>query len=167
MLLCNVVSHWWSQYPELFMQLDNVFNFAWVLWGTSYTPGGWFNIKMPSYQYRKPHYGDKTIFRSSYLHNGISYTGKMSSLYWTMALMIIPLTLFVSSPAGRTWKVDDRPVPSAWTLDVATAAPNMKNCWRRTARNPRLAMILNRHSNYLEFRLVALRHLTLGTVAPV
>ena len=46
--------------------------------------GPWFNIKMPSYQYRKSHCGDnKMIVRSSYLHNGISYTGKMTSLYWT------------------------------------------------------------------------------------
>ena len=45
-------------------------------------PGGWFNIKMTSYQYRKSHCGDKTILRPSYLHNGISYTGKMASLYW-------------------------------------------------------------------------------------
>ena len=45
------------------------------------TPGPRFNIKM-SYQYRKSHWGDKTVVRSSYLHNGISYTGKMSSLYW-------------------------------------------------------------------------------------
>ena len=44
--------------------------------------GPWFNIKMTSYQYRKSHCGDKTILRPSYLHNGISYTGKMSSLYW-------------------------------------------------------------------------------------
>ena len=48
-------------------------------------PGGWFNIKMPSYQYRKPHCGDKTILWLSYLHNGISYTGKMTSLYWIRA----------------------------------------------------------------------------------
>ena len=41
-----------------------------------------FNIKMSSYQYRKSHCGDKTVVRSSYLHNGISYTGKMASLYW-------------------------------------------------------------------------------------
>ena len=41
-----------------------------------------FNIKMTSYQYMKSHCGDKTVVRSSYLHNGISYTGKMSSLYW-------------------------------------------------------------------------------------
>ena len=41
-----------------------------------------FNIKMMSYQYKKSHCGDKTILRPSYLHNGISYTGKMTSLYW-------------------------------------------------------------------------------------
>ena len=44
--------------------------------------GPWFNIKMPSYHYGKSHCGDKTILRPSYLHNGISYTGKMTSLYW-------------------------------------------------------------------------------------
>ena len=45
-----------------------------------------FNIKTTSYQYRKSHCGDKTILRPSYLHNGISYTGKMTSLYWIRAL---------------------------------------------------------------------------------
>ena len=45
--------------------------------------GPWFNVKMSSYQYRKSHCEDKTAVRSSYLHNGISYGGKMSSLYWT------------------------------------------------------------------------------------
>ena len=48
--------------------------------------GPWFNIKMSSYQYRKSHCGDKTVVRSSYLHNGISYTGKMTSLYWIRVL---------------------------------------------------------------------------------
>ena len=43
---------------------------------------GWFHLKTTSYQYRKSHCGDKTILWSSYLHNGISYTGKMTSLYW-------------------------------------------------------------------------------------
>ena len=47
--------------------------------------GPWFNIKMSSYQYRKSHCGEKTVVRLSYLHNGISCTGKMSSLYWIMA----------------------------------------------------------------------------------
>ena len=45
-------------------------------------PGPRFNIKMTSYQYRKSHCRDKTILRPSNLHNGISYTGKMTSLYW-------------------------------------------------------------------------------------
>ena len=47
--------------------------------------GAWFNIKMSSYQNRKSHCGDKTMLRPSYLHNGISYTGKTSSLYWIRA----------------------------------------------------------------------------------
>ena len=46
------------------------------------SPGPRFNIKMSSYQYRKSHCRDKTVVRSSYLHNGISCTGKVSSLYW-------------------------------------------------------------------------------------
>ena len=54
-------------------------------------PGGWFNIKMPSYQYRKSHCGDKTILRPSYLHNGISNTGKISSLYWIRVQASRPL----------------------------------------------------------------------------
>ena len=47
-----------------------------------------FNIKMTSYQYRKSHCGDKTVVRPSYLHNGISYTGKIASLYWISALSL-------------------------------------------------------------------------------
>ena len=50
------------------------------------TSGPWFNIKMLSYQYRKSHCGDKTILRPSYLHNGISHTDKMTSLYSIGAL---------------------------------------------------------------------------------
>ena len=48
--------------------------------------GPWFNIEMLSYQYRKSHCGDKTVIRSSYLHNGISYTGNIISLYWIRVL---------------------------------------------------------------------------------
>ena len=40
---------------------------------------------MSSYQYRKSHYGDKTIVRPSYLHNGVSLTGKMICLYYIRA----------------------------------------------------------------------------------
>ena len=49
-----------------------------------------FNIKISSYQYRKSHCGDKTVARSSYLHNRISYTGKTTSLYWIKAQVPIP-----------------------------------------------------------------------------
>ena len=51
-------------------------------------PGPRFNIKMSSYQYRKSHCGDKTVIRSSYLHNGISYAGKTTSLYWIGSLLL-------------------------------------------------------------------------------
>ena len=56
-----------------------------ITWRHKYA-GSWFNIKMSSYQCRKSHCGDKTILRPSYLHNGISYTSKMTSFYWIRAL---------------------------------------------------------------------------------
>ena len=40
---------------------------------------------MLSYQYRKSYCGYKTILRSSYIHNGISDTAKMTSWYWNGA----------------------------------------------------------------------------------
>ena len=43
-------------------------------------------LKMTSYQCRKSHCGDKTIWWTSHLHSGISYTVKMTSLYWDGAL---------------------------------------------------------------------------------
>ena len=50
-----------------------------VVWpGTLLKCGTRFNIKM-SFQHGKCHCGDKTVIRSSYLHNGISYTGKTAS----------------------------------------------------------------------------------------
>ena len=51
----------------------------------AFLPGGWFSKKMQSHQYKKYHFRDKKILRPSYLHNGISYTGKMASLYWIRA----------------------------------------------------------------------------------
>ena len=70
-----------STYNHVFSSLNNTP----MIWN-SITSGSRFNIKMTSYQYRKCHCGDKTILRPSYLHNGISYTGKMTSLYWIRAL---------------------------------------------------------------------------------
>ena len=64
----------------------------WILYfvnGITSSWRGWFNKKMPSYQYRKSHCGDKTILWPSYLHNGISYTGKTASVYWIRALIFV------------------------------------------------------------------------------
>ena len=79
---------------------DNISQSCLVMNWQQKEPGPWFNIKMSSYQYRKFHCGDKTVVRSSYLHNGISYTGKMSSLYWIRAQGIsrpdsLTLTYFI------------------------------------------------------------------------
>ena len=52
--------------------------------------GPWCDIKLTSYQCRKFHCGDKTILRPSYLHNELSYTGKMTPLYWIGALVLKP-----------------------------------------------------------------------------
>ena len=57
---------------------------------------------MTSYQYRKSHCGDKTILWPSYLHNGISYTGKITSLYWIRAL--VPSLYFLMA---RLWLVTE------------------------------------------------------------
>ena len=65
---------------------------------STWTPGPWFSIKMSSYQYRKSHCGDKTVLRSSYLHNGICFIGKMSSLYWIGALGSLLLTCINFNP---------------------------------------------------------------------
>ena len=80
-------------YPETKTHANHIMRQAsthpiplWASYGVPIT-GPWFNIKISSYQYRKSHCGDKTVVRSFYLHNGISYTGKMWSLYWIRALV--------------------------------------------------------------------------------
>ena len=37
---------------------------------------------MPSYQYKKSYCDDKTILQQSYLHSGISYSGKTTCSNW-------------------------------------------------------------------------------------
>ena len=51
-------------------------------------PVGWFKIKVSFYQYRKFNCGGKTMLQLPNLHNVISCTGKMTSLYWIRALGI-------------------------------------------------------------------------------
>ena len=68
---------------------------------TEWRPGPWFNITMSSYQYRKSHCGDKTVVRSSYLHNGICYTGKMTSLYWIRSLFVVMKLIKITCKCSR------------------------------------------------------------------
>ena len=83
--------------------------------GDSYGPlasriqssGPGFNIKMSSCQYWRSHCGDKTVVRSSYLHNGISYTGKMTSLHWIMDQGPILLTWISIHIPGKGWVCSD------------------------------------------------------------
>ena len=49
-----------------------------------------FNFIMSTCHNRKSHCGDKMI-RSSYLHSGISYAGKMTSSYWIISLLCFVL----------------------------------------------------------------------------
>ena len=66
-----------------------------------WSSGGRINIKMSSYQYRKSHCGDKTILRPSYLHNGISYSDKTTSLYWIRALQSSPESSSTGNAQGN------------------------------------------------------------------
>ena len=116
--------------------------------------GPWFNIKMLSYQYRKSHCGDKTVVRSSYLHNGISYTGKMTSLYWIRAHVLFwhirPAPWRLKSPASplftqsfiqvqikenikapRHWPLRGNwPVTDEFPVQMASNAQNASIWWR-------------------------------------
>ena len=65
-------------------------------------PEPWFNLKMSSYQYRKSHRGEKTVVRSSYLHNWIFYTGKTTSWYWIIPLIVIPCLTTTKHDKGQT-----------------------------------------------------------------
>ena len=67
---------------------------------------------MPSYQYRKSHCEDKTVVRSSYLHNGFSYTGKMASLYLNRGPDSYPR---LDNVHGMLFHLSQRPPPNMAT----------------------------------------------------
>ena len=77
----------WQQW----LHIKDQWECYWIPWRVGWTGVGWdagprFNIKMSFYLDRKSYCGDKTVVWSSYLHNGISYTGEITSLYWIRAL---------------------------------------------------------------------------------
>ena len=53
--------------------------------------------------YRKSHCGDKMILRQSYLHNGISYTGKMTSSYWIRPLLLKSMAIESGPQCWNRW----------------------------------------------------------------
>ena len=72
---------------------------------------------MTPYQYRKSQCGDKTILRPSYPHNGISYTGKMSSLYWIRAQVSLKLAVLLHSLICLHWWMMSEAIKWAcWSL---------------------------------------------------
>ena len=78
---------------------------------------------MTSYQYRKSHCGDKTILRPSYLHNGISYTGKTTSLYW------IGPCILLSTVISHCQSLEAKSRRGLW-LRPATLHLFIDNCFR-------------------------------------
>ena len=87
-VIINTSSHRWDTLALAPVLCQHQSSYLW--------PGPWFYIKMSSYQCRKSHCGDKTVVRSSYLHNGIFFTRKMASLYW-ISLQIATLKGYVDN----------------------------------------------------------------------
>ena len=133
--------------------------------------GPWFNIKMTSYQYRKSHCGDKTILWPSYLHNGISYTGKMSSLYWIGALehhsiKCVNILIFLSGKLSWNCRLWYKQYLGVWTdkwfknYDICTYSYD-------TLTNDIFIVFISRYnqeSSRLE-KLVTLQHLLVLSVS--
>ena len=67
----------------------------------------------------KSHCGDKIAITLSYLHNGISYTGKTASLYWIRVLkLVLPAPAYVLAPDSQTCFLDY--CPACRTTFIAT-----------------------------------------------
>ena len=109
-------------------------------------PGPWFNIKISSYLYRKSHCGEKTVVRSSYLHNGISYTGKITSSYWIRAqnyhLPSPPVQISIQTvavPAKITNKKYSKNIPFKSSLFYSKVEAFLwawiSNCIHQTRKN--------------------------------
>ena len=120
----------------------NLFHFTDRLWGESTRhhwdtpikePEPWFSIKMSSYRYRKSNCGDKTILRPSYLHNGISYTGKITYLYWIRAQVCGTLMIHLCL-ALTNWP--------HWTIELSVILDTLNLMWRQNNNNTRRASIL-------------------------
>ena len=63
-------------------------------WNMEWWSTNWNHLTtdMPFYQYREYHCGEKEFLWLSYLQNCISYTGKMTSLYWIRDQVLFKFT---------------------------------------------------------------------------
>ena len=79
MPILNVMANWnlMSSLPEQQAWAHGIVSTQFL---AKWVRGPWVSIKM--LEYRNPYWGDKTVVRSSYLHNWSFYTGKMAHLYW-------------------------------------------------------------------------------------
>ena len=93
-IICSCI--WLGKEICAIAPLQSIHYFLCITWSISWLliiwwrnwPGPQFNIKLPFYQYRKSHCGDKTVEMSFYLHSESSCTGKMTSWYWIRAQYI-------------------------------------------------------------------------------
>ena len=76
--------------------------------------GAWFNIKMLSYQYRKSHYGDKTVVRS------VSWPG------WLHFPSIILEQMHIVAVNGRRYEDVLYEPPPLINLDLASLCQKVK-----------------------------------------
>ena len=107
--------------PQWCIQLHVILNHVIMASDCTLESGPWFNIRMSSHQYRKSHCGDKMVIRSSYIHNGISYAGKITSLYWFMPWLLVNVCMayygtIVSLILNSLWPGDAICQQISWSL---------------------------------------------------
>ena len=113
-----------------------------------------FNIKMSSYQYRKSHCGDKTVVRSSYLHNGISYTGKMTSWYWIRAQMMNTYIIWLESAEVKIQKImASKNSSQEAKLKSNHALENMVLAWWNLSQRSFLPLVSRNFYNQWELQI--------------
>ena len=122
----------WTMHPDTIPTVPSFWSTLWKPCHSSkfvqtiFSPGPWFNIKMSSYQNRKSHCGDKTILQPSYLHNGISYIGKMTSLYWISPLvlqLLIYISIIEKGEPGGEFSLSESQIELEFTQE------NIVNLW--------------------------------------
>ena len=107
------------------------FSHCWLWWASRHS--GWFNIKMPLYQHRNSHCGDKIIVLLFYVHNGNPYIGK-TSLYWIRVQESwIPMNLWRAK-----WNMAKKKSMRKFNRKYSTAH---RTCARYFAKNIAFVMI--------------------------